>query len=98
MAELTRKQKEWSVHLERQKLSGLSRVAYCNQHGLKPESMAYFASKLNRETRDQMPSNPFLQIPVRMSPTMAVLKMAGGVSLEIPSDPALLAHIVKSLK
>ena len=98
MAELTRKQKEWSVHLDRQKQSGLSRAEYCKQYGFKLESMTYFAFRLRDKANDEKASGTFLQIPLRMSSPPVVLKLSGGVTLEIPSEPALVTHIIKSLR
>jgi hypothetical protein len=93
-------QTNWKQHIEAWQASGLSRTAYCRQHGLRP---ATFTARL-REHRSLQPlSASAALVPVRIGPAKAseplVLKTASGHCLELPlaAGPGWVAELLRCL-
>jgi hypothetical protein len=101
MASLT----NWKQHIEAWQASGLSRAAYCRQHGLRP---ATFSARL-REHRASQPMRPLpapaALVPVRIQPAgpavaePLVLRTAAGHRLELPASaaPRWVAELLRCL-
>jgi len=101
MASLT----NWKQHIEAWRASGLSRTAYCRQHGLRP---ATFSARLreHRASQAMQPlSAPAALVPVRIQPAgppvaePLVLRTASGHRLEVPASaaPGWLAELLRCL-
>ncbi len=91
----------WAEHIKACSESGLTKVAYCQQHGLKIKSFYYWQ-------RRNQPSvvGPVTLVPVSVqtppantSPDELVLRHHTGWSLQLPADlsPAWLAHLLREV-
>ena len=59
-------------HISRWKSSGLTQIAYCNQHDIKPHIFSYYKGKLSRGGRDSERLSSGL-VPVELLPGNAPL-------------------------
>lgn len=91
----------WAAHLEACSESGLTKVAYCQQHGLKIKSFYYW----QRRNRPSV-AGPVTLVPVsvqrppaNLPPDGLVLRHNNGWSLHLPADlsPAWLAHLLREV-
>ena len=90
----------WQEHVDKLKASGMSRPAYCLEHGLKVHQLAYHFRRLgkgrasNKNVFARVVTAPAgMPVPSRVG---ARLMLGGGVALEIDSgvDPVWLARLV----
>ena len=91
----------WQQHLDKFRASGLSRVAYCREKGLKVHQLAY---QLDRSGKTKEPGKAAFARVVVPEPTLAAATRAptarlcfgGGVALELDSgaDPAWIAQLI----
>lgn len=90
----------WQQHLEGFRASGLSRSAYCREHGLKVHQLAY---QLNRGGKAKAAGQAAFARVVAAAPVevaasncAARLIFGGGVSLEVTpgADPAWMACLI----
>ncbi len=90
----------WQAHLEQWKRSGLSKQAYCREHGLKAASLYRWCAKLG----DGEKAKPGF-IPLRLSSVVAngfalKLTLGDGRVLRIGTavDPVWVAQLVRELE
>ena len=90
----------WQQHLEKFRGSGLSRGAYCREHGLKAHQLSY---QLDRGGKTKAASKAAFARVVTTAPASeatgtcaARLIFGGGISLEVSSgaDPAWMARLI----
>jgi len=90
----------WAGHLKACSKSGLTKVAYCQQHGLKIKSFYYW------QRRNRPVTGPVTLVPVSVqtssvntSPDGLVLRHNTGWSLHLPADlsPAWIAHLLREV-
>ena len=67
-------------HISRWESSGLTQIAYCNQHDIKPHIFSYYKGKLSQGGRDSERLSSGL-VPVELLPSNASLKQATGSNL-----------------
>ena len=68
-------------HISRWESSGLTQIAYCNQHDIKPHIFSYYKGKLSQGGRDSEPLSSGL-VPVELLSSSAPLtKQAMGIDL-----------------
>ena len=90
----------WKSHVEQWKRSGLSKQAYCREHGLKAASLYRWCTRL----RDREKAKPSF-IPVRL-PSIAAngyaleLELVDGRMLRIgaDADPVWVSQLVRELE
>jgi len=69
------------THISRWESSGLTQIAYCNQHDIKPHIFSYYKGKLSQGYRDSEPlSNSLVPVEV-LSSSAPLTKQAMGVDL-----------------
>jgi len=66
-------------HISRWESSGLTQIAYCNQHDIKPHIFSYYKGKLSQGGRDSEPLSSGL-IPVEVLSNNAALTKQAMVS------------------
>jgi len=73
-------------HISQWKKSGLTQIAYCNEHGVKPHIFSYYKAKLD-QAESSLPSNKL--IPVKLiSTNSALAKLADNSD----TDTITLSH------
>ena len=87
----------WLGHVQAWRASGLTQVAYCQQHGLKPKAFSYWS-------RQQRQGNPPLTlVPVAVRPSSAHgelrLQHSSGWQLVVPTtrDSGWLAALLRGM-
>lgn len=93
---------EWHAHVERWRASGLSRNAYCAQHGLKLHCLVYWI-KQNSQQSSITPALTLVRASVATSlaqQSTLVLECPNGSRLQLPSNtsPEWLAALLRGLK
>jgi hypothetical protein len=76
---------EWSEHIAKWRTSELTRIEYCQQHGLQLNSFVY---QINRSQEAQAKKLTLVPVKVRVAPSGGdvVLRGASGWSLTMASD------------
>ena len=105
------KDADMKAHILQWKKSGLTQVAYCNEHDIKPHIFSYYKGKLNRADSPQRSSslisvdlisnNSALLTPAIDSETIK-LSHSNGFSLEVKASTQLsslkpLLNLVRSI-
>lgn len=87
----------WVGHVQAWRDSGLTQVAYCQQHDLKPKALAYWIRRSRRDTR----TLTLVPLTVQGQAPAAdlVLHHPSGWQLSLPSavEPAWLAGVLRGL-
>ncbi|MBM1204820.1 IS66 family insertion sequence element accessory protein TnpA [Pseudomonas veronii] len=89
----------WIAHVQAWRSSGLTQVAYCQQHELSSKRLAYWIKRGNPNPAEL----PLTLVPVtlRHSPATVqlLLRHASGWSLALPSsvEPAWLAELLRGM-
>lgn len=87
----------WAKHVEQWQASGLTQVAYCQLHDLKPKAFGY------RVRSGERPSDALTLIPIKISKPIGapevLLRHANGWQLVLsPSvEPAWLARLLREM-
>ncbi len=91
----------WRQHLKNFQASGLTRGAYCRQHGLKTHQLAY---QLDRAGKVPADKTAFARVAIAAPPavartTAARLRFGGDVALELDagSDPVWIARVIAAV-
>jgi hypothetical protein len=91
----------WQQHRENFRASGLTRSAYCREHGLKLHQLGY---QLDRAGKTPAAKAAFARValapPVAVARTVAArLCFGGDVTLELDaaSDPAWIAQVIAAV-
>jgi hypothetical protein len=95
------KRAAWFKLIEDFNSSGLSQVDYCRQHTINKDHFAYYLSRWRLKTTDVNKSTAFVELQITESADNKwILKIASGVSLEIPQNIPMhqLAELVLSLR
>ena len=76
----------WSEHLNTWSSSGLTQVAYCREHGLRPNQFTYWKRKLTAPDADEMPTPctntpSFVPLTVNSSHSGLCLRLPNGCEL-----------------
>ena len=90
----------WRPHLAKFRASGLSRGAYCREHGLKVHQLAYQLDRRSKLTGGG--ESAFARVITKVPPFVvtvsrtARLVLPGGVSMDVDTstDPAWVASLV----
>lgn len=105
------KDADMKAHISQWKKSGLTQVAYCNEHDIKPHIFSYYKGKLNRADSSQR-SNGLIPIDLISNTSTlltstidsATIKLShnNGFSLEFNTSTELsslkpLLHLVRSI-
>lgn len=72
------------AHISQWKTSGLTQVAYCNEHGIKPHIFSYYKGKLSQAVSSQHSSS---LVPVKLIPNASSLS-----ALVSHADTIKLSH------
>ncbi|MBQ1782153.1 MAG: IS66 family insertion sequence element accessory protein TnpB [Gammaproteobacteria bacterium] len=86
----------WLGHVQAWRGSGLTQIAYCQQHGLKPKAFSYWS-------RLQQGNPPLTLVPVAVQPALACaelrLQHSSGWQLVVPATlaPEWLAGVLRGL-
>lgn len=97
-AGLTARRAFWAEHVQAWRNSGMTQVAYCEQHKINTKSFGYWfrSRELESETLTMVP------IAVREVATASELKLRhpSGWELILPCtiDPAWLAHLLQEMR
>lgn len=95
-----RSRDEWREHISAWKRSGVQAVAYAEEHGLNPNTFAWWRSELGRETK---PAPRLTLLPVTAktagtAPIEVVLPQHGVVVRVLDqADAARVAELVRAL-
>lgn len=91
----------WQQHVDAQKVSGLSRRAYCLKHGLKDHQLIYYIGRCEKQTSTE---TAFAQVVVAEPPEQASTKefvvrliFNSKTVLEVGTgtDPQWVAQLIK---
>ena len=92
------KEQIWKEHVNRQKESGLSRIAYCRKHQLSYEQFGYWERKYQQKSISSKLVPIHLNKPTTMAPeTVCALSLKNGHELKI-YDKALLPLLLFLLR
>lgn len=90
----------WLGHVQAWHDSGLTQVAYCRQHDLKPKALAYWI----RRSRQTPSSDALTLLPLVVAPSVSstpplCLQHPSGWQLSLPDsvEPAWLAQVLRGL-
>ena len=75
------KRRYWQQHIESQQASGLTQVAYCTQHHLKPGAFGYWKAQFS----PNVSSSRLLPIKIQHG-SMVSIYVPGGVRIEASLD------------
>ena len=94
ISSLTKIQKQWLEHRDKQKDSGLSRRAYCSVNGLNEKTMnsqlAYIRKKLSRK----QDSGSFINLTdIGGTENQMVLSLGDGITITCPVDVSLIKEL-----
>ena len=78
------KRRYWQKHIESQQASGLTQVAYCTQHHLKPGAFGYWKAQFAPKAR----SNRLLPLMIQQG-SMVSIYAPGGIRIEASLDAAV---------
>ncbi|SFB63155.1 IS66 family insertion sequence element accessory protein TnpA [Azotobacter beijerinckii] len=94
----------WLGHVQAWHDSGLTQVAYCQQHDLKPKALGYWIRRSRQASRgDTLTLVPLTirtpQTPPAPSTATLCLQHPSGWQLSLPDsvEPAWLAHVLRGL-
>jgi len=105
------KDADMKAHLSQWKKSGLTQIAYCNEHDIKPHIFSYYKGKLNRADSSQhsnslipvdLISNNSAVLSSAIDPETIKLSHRNGFSLEVKVSTELsslkpLLNLVRSI-
>lgn len=93
----------WAHHIEQFRASGMTRVAYCHEHGLKVHQLGYYIGRANR-SKHQDKKGTFARVAIAgLTPARwaggARLCFGNGVSLEVEAspDPIWIAQVIAAV-
>jgi hypothetical protein len=93
---------QWLEHIQHWQHSGLTQVAYCEQHHLGLKSFQRWHGKLKQERKPQASSaTTFLPVNITVPKVQNLSLLIGDdLRIEIPAgfDPAMLKQIVQVLR
>ena len=92
---MTEKQQFWLKHIEAHKLSGESRIEYCNRHGLKSDHMSYFKKHLKQRDSSGKAVSNFVKIAPPAAENLTI-RFSPGIAIEFPSS--ILGEVIRSLR
>lgn len=97
MGTLQAKRDDWQAQVRAWRESGLSQVAYCAAHGLKPHQLSYWVKRETTQT-DTL-TFVAVSVPPPQDTGGLVLRGAGHWQLHLPAQasPAWLADLMKHL-
>lgn len=84
MSTLQAKRDDWQAHVRAWRESGLSQVAYCAVHGLKPHQLSYWVKRETTQT-DTL-TFVAVSVPPPRSTSDLVLRGVGHWQLHLPAD------------
>ncbi len=101
MKTLHSKRQYWHEHVSAWRRSGLSRAAYCGQHGLVPRQLGYWVRHSQTDGGD-VGADALTLVPTRVRPAqddILVLQNGQGWHLPLPAtiSTAWLAALMKGL-
>jgi hypothetical protein len=76
---------EWSEHIAKWRISELTRIAYCQQHGLGLNAFAYQVKRLQNGQARKLTLVP-VKVDAALTCGEVVLRGAGGWSLTLAND------------
>jgi hypothetical protein len=93
---------EWHAHVVRWRTSGLSRSAYCEQHGLKLHCLVYWIKRCPPESAIS-PALTLVRasvVSIAATPMPLVLECPNGSRLQLPANtsPEWLGALLRGLK
>lgn len=106
------KVESWAEHVRRWRSSGLTRAAYCAEHGVKAATLSYWAWRLDKVQRAVAAPAPMASafVPVQVAagtvpiqaatvPMLVEVSYSGGLRLGLPAgiDVVWAAALVKAL-
>lgn len=79
------KRRRWKAHIESWQKSGLSQLAYCREHGLKPHQFTYWKKRCQRSNTDIsfVPLRLSQNLPAVVNPAQIRLTTPNGYKLEL---------------
>ena len=98
--QIKRRQEDWPAHMKAWGQSGQSRAAYCEQHGLKLSTFAYWRQRLKTDST----SVRLVQLPTRAqrhtegSTLRVMIDSRYTIEVEDGFSPATLGHIIEVLR
>lgn len=105
------KDADMKAHISQWKISGLTQIAYCNEHDIKPHIFSYYKGKLNRTDSSPHPSglipvglisNNSALLPSAVDPETIKLSHSNGFSIDVKTSTELsslkpLLNLVRSI-
>jgi len=87
----------WEHHLERWKQSGLSQLAYCREHHLKPHRFYYWRRRILKPQKKVSFLPVQLPMDTPRQPQLVRILMPNGCALELEgrAEPEQLERLVK---
>ena len=85
----------WRTQVAAHAKSGLSVVAFCRQHGLRPGTLTFWRWKFAHEARSAPPRATPAFVPVRVTPATAAPErapIAGAVEITLASGRSVRVH------
>ncbi|HZX70337.1 MAG TPA: IS66 family insertion sequence element accessory protein TnpB [Rhodanobacter sp.] len=97
---------QWAEHVRRWRSGGLTRAAYCAEHGVKAATLSYWAWRLGKTQRAVAAPAPMVPafvpvqvVPAAKPPMLVEVSYAGGLRLGLPVgiDVVWVAALVRAL-
>lgn len=94
------RRRQWEKRIAHWRVSGLSMLAYCRQHGLSYTPLVRWRRRLERDSAPTLTLIPVVASAAPMQMRPIVIRLPSGLGIEVSSefDAALLNAVVHALR